>query len=242
MNGLSPNVGAPALPQVSLIPPEFGRRRQRARLRLTGVFILVVALGGVVFGWFVSLGINTVAESGLNSAQDQRAQVAAEVASYDYVNIAQLKHETGMNAQAWAGATDVQWDDYLTAISAVLPTGVQLNQIQMTQATPLTGFNFSSGTPFEQTDLGQLAFTGKATSPELVAQFVNNLSALSGFAEVFVGSARIEQVVDSEQPLWAFDVSARVTLNALSGRFVIPVDGQGQGTGQSAEPEGGVDE
>jgi len=209
-------------------------------MRWISMLIIIASLALVVFGWFVALGVHTVAESNLEDARNTRADLTAEVASYDYVGVAKLQHETGMTAQAWAGATDVQWDDYLAAIASAMPAGVQLSQIQMTQASPQTGFNLNSGTPFAQTDLGQLSISGSATSPALVADAITSLSAVSGLSEVTFGSSRIEQVAESDAPVWTFDITARVTLNALSGRLVIPEDVSGDNATTDAEGETGA--
>ncbi len=71
MSALPANVGAPALPQVSLIPPEFARRSRQTQLRAVSLIIVLAAFGLTIGWWFFAVGVKTVAENALREEQDR---------------------------------------------------------------------------------------------------------------------------------------------------------------------------
>jgi hypothetical protein len=227
MNALPASVGAPALPQVSLIPPEFARRSRQTQLRAVSLIIVLAALGLIMAWWFFAVGVKTVAENALASEQIKRDDLTAELATYSYVLDAQSAHERVVAADAWVTATDVRWDAYIGQIEKALPEGVVLTQIQVQQVSPVGSLLDTAAGPFDEPDLGTIGVTAAADYPQLANDYRAAIASISGLYHVEVSEMRIETEVDSDIPVWVFTLTMDIGLEALSGRSIL-ADGSAQ--------------
>ncbi len=227
MNPLPVSVGVPALPQVSLIPPEFARRSRQTQLRAVSLIIALTALGLTVAWWFFAVGVKTVAENALHTEQDRRADLAAELATYSYVLDAQRAHQRAIAAEERATSMDVRWDAYVAQIEDALPEGVLLTQIQVQQVSPVAALLTTAGGPFDEPDLGSISITGDADSPQLASDYIAALAPISGLYHVEISDIHLDTVADSDKAVWTFTLVLDIGLEALSGRSIL-VDGSVQ--------------
>jgi Tfp pilus assembly protein PilN len=227
VSALPSSVGAPALPQVSLIPPEFARRSRQTQLRGVALIIVLVPIGLVIAWWFFAVGVKTVAESGLAAEQHKRPDLAAELATYSYVSDAQRAHESAIAAEEWATSTDVRWDAYVAQMEQALPPGVFITKIEVLQASPVGALRANIEGPFDEADLGTIAITAQADQPQLANDYVAALASISGLYHVEIYEMQIDTRPDSDLPVWRFVLHLDIGLEALSGRSIV-ADGGAQ--------------
>lgn len=219
MNPVPASVNAPESAQVNLLPPEIEAKRTQGRAKAMiylGLAAFVILLG---VAWFFAFSAGQFAESDLAYEQDRRPVLVTELASYDYIKDIEAQKDNSVLARQWAGASDITWADYMTAFVESVPSEVALTDVVMAQGTPY-GPAGTDGTIFGLSDMGSLAFTGKASSPELVAEFVDAIDAVPGFYDTFVEVNKIGSNEDTDTVYWEYAGATRVSFNALSDRVV----------------------
>ncbi|WNM28673.1 hypothetical protein RN607_06615 [Demequina capsici] len=223
MNPVPASVKAPTLPQVNLIPPEVGQRRERARAMRAAIalvigFLLLLAAGAV--------GLNMLkasAESDLADAQQKQSDLNTQIAQYQYV--ADLKTELNDVTQArqFVGATDVVRAKVLGDLMGAMPEGSYLTDAVF----GLTTFDSAAGAStdaFARADVGQITFT--AITPDLVTanDIQLGLSGYPAFSQVRVTEATnlaVEGAAVEGEPTTGYRITGtiRVTYDVYSERF-----------------------
>ena len=217
MNAVPEAVGAPRTPLVDLLPPEIEMRRKENRAKRLIVFVVVVFMALLGGGWYFAYSVRTSAEADLAVEQDKTSAKQEELAKYDYIPVVRAALDNAVNARALAGSTDVNWATQLNSLLTSTPTDVGLTTLAVSAATPSGPF-LRDGTPFQQTDLGQLFFSGEAASEAEAAAFQDAIDALPAFQNTYITSITFGAAADGEVPYWNFTGSTRITSNALSGR------------------------
>lgn len=219
MNPVPASLGAPAAAQVNLLPPEIEAKRTQGRAKAMmfvalGLFVLLLGVA-----WFFAFSARKSAEDNLAHEKDRRPELVAELASYDYIKDIAAQRENSVLARQWAGASDIIWADYMTALVEAVPSDIALTDVVMAQGTPF-GPAGSDGTIFGLNDMGSVAFTGEAESPELVADLVEAINAVPGFYDTFVEVNKLASNDETDTVYWEYAGAARVSYFALSDRTV----------------------
>lgn len=217
MNPVPASVNAPGAAQVNLLPPEIAAKRNEGRakvLMVASLMVFVLLLGAA---WFFAYSARTSAEQDLADEQALRPELTTELATYDYVKVVEAQKDNSILARQWAGSSDIIWGDYTAALLKVVPDDVTLTDILMAQGTPF-GPAGSDGTIFGLSDMGSLSFTGRAASPELVADFVDAVNSVPGFYDTFIEVSKVGTSDTTEY--WEYAGSVRVSFSALSDRTV----------------------
>lgn len=217
MNPVPANLGAPGAAQVNLLPPEIEAKRTQGRAKVLIFVALVLFLVLLAVAWFFAFTARTAAEQDLADEQARRPVLAQELASYDYIKIIEAQKDNSLLARQWAGSTDVIWGDYTVALLEVVPSDVTLTDVVMSQGTPF-GPAGSDGTVFGLSDMGSVSFTGRASSPELVADFVDAVNSVPGFYDTFIEVNKI--AANDDTGYWEYEGSSRISFIALSDRTV----------------------
>ncbi len=219
MNAVPEAVGAPRTPLVDLLPPEIEMRRKEKRAKRLIVFVVVVFMALLGGAWYSVYALRTAAESDLAAEQDLTAAKQEELATYDYLPVVRAALDNAVNARAAVGSADVTWATQLNSLLTAAPTDVALTSLAVSAATPSAPIALD-GSPFQQPDLGQLFFSGEATSEVAVAAFQDAIDALPAFQNTTISSVALKSAAEGEVPIWTFTGSTRITSNALSGRTV----------------------
>ncbi|WP_062526930.1 PilN domain-containing protein [Demequina rhizosphaerae] len=217
INPVPGSIGAPAAPQVNLLPPEIAARRSQGRIKALIVIVFGLFLVAVAAVYFLVLGIRTAADNELQAEQDRRLELQTELASYGYINVLADKFENSLKAREWAGSTDIDWATHLTALLNAVPEGLTFTDMTMAQGTP-AGAVAGDGTDFANADMGSVAFTGRAESPELTADLIEAFDALPGFSDTWVEAKQINSNEETDTVYWEYSGATRITYTALSGR------------------------
>ncbi len=129
-------ITAVGLPQVNLLPPEVRAARGLVHVkRWLGVSLIVVLILSVLMYGFAVLA-NSSADADLADAQTQAATLATEQAKYAEVPLVLSELKRTDDAREQGMSTEILWKPYIDAIAAVLPPGVGIESMTVTQATP----------------------------------------------------------------------------------------------------------
>ncbi|WP_156160863.1 PilN domain-containing protein [Demequina maris] len=217
INPVPGSIGAPAAPQVNLLPPEIAARRSQGRIKAFIVIVFGLFLVAVAAVYFLVLGMRTAAENELQAEKDRQLELQTELASYGYINTLAAKFDNSIKAREWAGSTDIDWATHLAALLAAAPDGVTFTTMTMSQGTP-TGAVSGDGTAFSNADMGTVVFTGRAESADLSADLIEAFDALPGFSDTWVEAKQISSNADTDTVYWEYSGATRITYTALSGR------------------------
>jgi len=212
----SQSTGVAVMPQVNLLPPEVRAARGLRVLKrwLLLVLALVVVLSAM--GFAGSLLIKSAAEDDLAQAQTETSRL--ELEQQKYAEVPQVLNEVQAvtSARQLGMSTEVQWKSYLGAITAVLPSGVSIDSLAFTGATPMAPVA-PTANPLNAPSVGQIQFTARSQSVPDTAALIDALDSIPGFADAFVSST----TVTSNTALTYYTVAAtvQVTSAAYDHRF-----------------------
>ena len=208
--------GFPRVPQVNLLPPEYGERRALAALKRRLLFALVVVVAVGAVAQVVAFSSLTVARSAQAKAEDETTRLLQAQQQYAEVPLVLGQLTRAQDARTLGMSTEIMWAPYMRAIGAVMPEGVMLSQFVMTGATPMLAPAPPSNLLQEPTVAG-LAF--EAISDELVdtAAWVDALNAMPGFSSAWVSNAKADEY--NGQPVYRYTSTVRITQDAYADRF-----------------------
>ncbi|GIG39818.1 fimbrial assembly protein [Cellulomonas phragmiteti] len=208
--------GFPSVPQVNLLPPEYGARHALAQLKRRLLFALAVVLAAAAVAYGVAFTSLTTERAAQNRAEQETTRLLQ--AQKEYAEVPQVLGQLSraQDARALATSTEIMWSPYLRAIGAVMPEGVLLSQFVMTGATPMLAPAPPSNTLQDPTVAG-IAF--EAISDELVdtAAWVDALNAMPGFHGAWVSSASADEY--NGQPVYRYTSTVRITDAVYADRF-----------------------
>ena len=217
-----------ALPQVNLLPPEVRAARGLKLLKrwLVVALVLVVALCGVTYV-FAKLDENRAA-SELASAQAATTRLQNEQKKYAEVPRVLDQLAATTTAREIGTSTEILWSPYYQAIAAVLPTGVSIDTLTVTQATPMVAPP-AAASPLQAPSIGQIQFTARSLTVPDTAAWADALNGVPGFADAWVSAATVAQ--DTKTNKSYYNVSATVQVNdrAYAHRFTADSSAKGKG-------------
>jgi Tfp pilus assembly protein PilN len=199
-------------PRANLLPPEIILKRKQLKTRRAlrfGVVLVALATAAACAGTF---GVASVAQLSASSAQDRLTQLVAEQGEYKEVREVQDTIGTITAGQLVGSSTEIDWQEYLTALQGTLPEGVVLTNVTIQSGTPMAAFAQSDG-PLQGARVAALTFT--ATSPVLpsIPDWLRSMAKLPGFVDATPGS------VKAEDGLYTADVLMHIDAAAFSMRF-----------------------
>lgn len=208
--------GFPAVPQVNLLPPEYGARRALAALKRRLLFALVVVLAVAVVAYGVAFTSLTAARAEQARAEEETTSLLQQQQQYAEVPQVLGQLARAEDARTLGMSTEILWAPYLRAVGAVMPEGVLLSQFAMTGATPMLAPAPPSN-PLQDETVSALAF--EAISDQLVdtADWVDALNAMPGFHDAWVSTAKADEY--NGQPVYRYTSTVRVTADAYADRF-----------------------
>jgi hypothetical protein len=197
-----------------LLPAEVAQSRHTKRVRRLVVFALVVFVA-LLGAWYGGEYLRTeVQRADLSAAQDTVTDL--KVRQKKYNGLVRIQAQTAaIDAQlATLMANDVQWATLIASVRQAVPAGVELTGVNATVnlAGGAVGDRSSSGG--QQAAIGTLTVNGYGPSKPAIAQYVDALGKLTGYANPFLTSAA------AETGQIAFSVRVEVSRVALDSRFV----------------------
>ncbi len=200
----------------NLLPDEVVAAR-RARGVRTRVLIALTVIVGLLTGWYALSFVQ------LNNARNDRDAAIAEKAvlqerQKDYADVVDIQRESKAISGRLTAlmATDLRWANLLTTLRTAGNGAVQINGVSG-QLAATAGGAASAGTvklPGITTDvIGSITVTGTCPDKDAVAQYVEALSKLDQFTNVYLTS------VNTDDKKVQFSARLDITKKALGGRF-----------------------
>ncbi len=228
----------PGPPQVNLLPPEVKAARGLKALKRVLAMLLILVVASCAGAYVLALLDKSKAQDQLASAQDDTVRLQAEIQRYAQVPLIRGQLEDAKYARELAMSTEVLWQPYYGAITAVLPPGVSLDNLTVTQATPMTA-PAAPSSPLQDPSIGQIAFTARSVTIPDTAAWVDAMNAIPGLGDAWVSSAVVTQDGESEVVYYNVSVTVQIRESAYAQRFVeadqAPADDATDGTSEEGE-------
>ncbi|MCV2394580.1 fimbrial assembly protein [Actinotalea sp. M2MS4P-6] len=209
-------LGAPAHPQVNLLPPDVysrrGVRRVKVLMGLSLIGVVLLILAGFGFA-FLDLG---KAESELAAQQAEVERLMAEQAQYAEVPLVKGEIARAEQGRQIATASEVSWFDYFEAIRAVKPEGWAITSIS-TQMPTANDASLVNPDPLSPAGAGGITFVAEATQIPVIADWVAAAGSITGFDDPRVTAA---QIADKDgTAFYQVTVTVVVDEDAFANRF-----------------------
>jgi Tfp pilus assembly protein PilN len=206
-------------PRVNLLPPEITAPRAVRKLAAMLAGAVVVCAVGVGGGYLYAGSGEGKARSDLASAQAAQAGLERQQRALLPAQQAQAQIQSAQAALAAAMGSEVLWSRYLDQLRLTRPDGIRFTQVKL---DPTTATGPSAGGSTTSTTvpgaIATLTITGKASSQPDVADLLDQLAKIKGFAGVYLTSTDGDTTSGG---VVSYTVTASVTADALSHRYVV---------------------
>lgn len=203
-------------PRVDLLPPEVAARRKGKALRKSlsvAVMVVIVLVGaGVVAAFWHAAG----SQAKLESAQTRTLDLLTDQAKYAEVLQVQAEVNTATAAREVGASTEVDWNDYLQKIRAILPADVVIETVSVISASPLVPFEQAKA-PLQAQRVATLMIAVTSPSLPAVPRWLEALQALPGYTDATPGS--IKRAAENE---YEVNLTLHIDGGAYSNRFASP--------------------
>ena len=219
-------LGAPAVPQVNLLPASVGDAKRDARLRkiLAAGLVGVIVLAGLFY--YVAVSTESSAEEELATENAKTVQLVKEKATLDYVPRVIAQHTNALMAQSLSMGHEVNWRDYIGAVTAVLPANTSVTSIVVT-SDAIGAVLAPNANLLAAPRVATMTFvTRSATVPD-TAVWLGALKAVPGFQDVTLATAAL---ADEDGNVF-YEVTSTVEMDETthSGRLFPTVDTAAEG-------------
>lgn len=209
MSAKNTALGAPALPQVNLLPPEVRSARSVRKVKGWLVISIGLSLLVVAAGYLLGTMEKGRANDELDAARRETDTLLAEQLQYAEVPRVLQALDDAETASMLALSGEVRWDEYLGAIDAIIGPNVSMETLAVQQVLPT-----EETVPLDPPAIAVLTFSGRATSVPDGPALADALDALPG-----LDGARVEVVgingLDANR-WWDVTITVRVTQEALT--------------------------
>ena len=222
-----------AFPKVNLLPPLITQevKVRQAKLLLVGAAAVSVAVIGGMF--VMAQNEVTSAQEGLDAANAQSAQLAAQQATYAEVPKVFAEVSAAQAQLATAMGNEVRWSYVLNNLALSIPRNVALTgftgtlgQAEAPVVPPAPAPNADgSTTPAPETPavpvgpVGTISYQGEATSYRAIASWLDSQAKQRTLDNVYLSSATRGDAKDEGPTVVTFDSTADLTPKSLSHRF-----------------------
>lgn len=205
------------LPQVNLLPSEVRAQRALTVLKRWLAVLLVVVLAACAAVFAVAKLAEAAANNDLTTAKARTTQLQAEEAKYAEVPRVLTALANATAARKLGMSTDIAWASYYAAITAVLPANVSIDSLTVTSSTPMTP-PATATSPLQTASVGQIQFTGRATTVPNTAAWIDALNGVPGFANAWASTATVSET-PSHTVYYNVSMTVQVTSAAYTHRF-----------------------
>jgi Tfp pilus assembly protein PilN len=213
------------LPQVNLLPPEVraarGLQQTKRYLVIALAATLVVCVG--VVGW--SKVEKASADSEYQSAQDDTVRLQGEQKKYAEVpkvlgalGSTQIARQIGMS-------TDIDWQAYIGAITAVLPKDVSIDTLTVAGDTPMQAAKGGAEDPLQPQSVGTISFTGRTVTVPDTAAWIKALNSVPGFAGAWVSATQVAG--DEHGDYYSVASSVQLLKTTYTHNYDVTTDAKG---------------
>ncbi|KQO97394.1 hypothetical protein [Leifsonia sp. Leaf264] len=202
------------VPRVDLLPAEVRSERTSKRLHRR------IAVGVVLLAVLVVIGIaaSTLAAitSAANLAIEQQRTNDLLLEQQKYSEIRQVQQQTTAltDAQRIGAWTEIDWKDYLQALTATLPATAVITDVSVDSASPLAEYTQATA-PLQGPKVASVALSVTSTELPSVPDWIDRLATLPGFADA------VPSAITGDATTGQYQVSVVIHVNkdAFRSRF-----------------------
>ena len=211
------------LPRVNLLPPEIELRRRFRRVQggLGGAVVAAVGLVGLLYvGATASV---SDAQTELDIAGAETAQLQAQTAPYADVTAVYARAAGAEAMLTQAMGQEIRWSGLLNDLSLTVPDNVWVKSVAFTQAPAATAAAAPAapavpGAPAAAASLGTVTFSGVGFDHDDVAVWLESLAGQRGYADPYFSSSS-ESLLGTRKVV-TFSSTTTLTPDALSGEYL----------------------
>ncbi|WP_084103673.1 PilN domain-containing protein [Demequina sp. NBRC 110056] len=233
--------GVPDLPQVSLLPPEVGHRRQVAAAQRRMIWGIIATLVVIAVGFGGAYLVQVDATIKQDEALATADQLLAQKREYSPVVQVINDIDSTTEARTFVLETEVNWPSYIYAIAAVLPEDVVIESVAITAAA--AGEELVEGAdPLTTNAVGVVTFSAFSPTLPVASDWIDALESIPGLDDANLQSSELQNSEgDTEYQVAA---TIQVTTDALQNRQFSDQADDGDGAldgaeAESADTEGG---
>lgn len=219
------SMGAPALPQVNLLPPEVKAARTLVHVKqwlgLSLVMVVIIA----ALGYGGALLTRMAADSENTDAQAEAAQLRTEEAKYAEVPKVVNALRRSEQARTLGMAPEVLWKPYIDALAAVLPPNVGITNLAVTSQNAAMA-PASAPDPTALSGVGSITFTATARALPDSAAWLDALNSIPGF----YGATMSTETMGTVGTVDAYTVNTTVQVNSTAFAHRFPAAAAGANT------------
>lgn len=214
------------LPQVNLLPPEVRAARglQQTKRYLVMALVATLVVCVAVVGW--SKIEKASADSSFQSAQDDTVRLQGEQKKYAEVPQVLGALSNTQTARGIGMSTDVDWQAYVGAITAVLPKDVSIETLTVSGATPMEAAKGAADDPLQPQSVGQITFTGRTETVPDTAAWIKALDSVPGFAGAWVSTTQVAE--DDGGDYYAVASSVQLLSTVYSHAYDLKASSEGK--------------
>jgi hypothetical protein len=202
-------------PRVDLMPPEIRVKRSQLATRRKLRMGLVAVAAVVALGCGGTVALSTVSNIGLAAAQEQQTSLLQQQNQYADVKHTMQSILLIQAGQKVAASTEIDWSGYLAKLSALLPAGMTVEEVQLDQATPVAPYTGSTTSAAAAARVATLTVT--TTGPDIppTAQILTSMATLPGFIDVVPTSVAF----DASNNAYKSTIVLHIDEKAFDGRY-----------------------
>lgn len=226
MSNVPAQFKSPALPQVNLMPPEVGARREKSRRRSLVVFFLAFFILLIAVAYVGVAYLNAQAQAAATLEAERTAQLQADIAALSEVDVVKAQLANSESARQYVAGVEMFWPLVLAAVDGAVPDDTQIQTIEITApqfgaSPPLASDAFGvAGVAQVRMTLAVPTYVAAAdvedsinTVPFFTRARATNVSADSAGGEGETGEEA------AATPIYLVDVTFTITYDALMMRY-----------------------
>jgi hypothetical protein len=192
-------------PRIDFLPPEVKERKNARKARRGLIALVVIVMVACAGGYVFATSLALQSQGSLADEQAKTAALLAEQAEYAEVRTVAAQLAAVKDARLVATAAEILWIAQLAELQATLPAGMvittaEIDSISATELAPV------AAVPLEQERVATLTLTATAPSLSAIADWLDNLRDLRGYADAWGAPA----FWDGDH----YEVDVRLNINA----------------------------
>lgn len=211
-----------ALPRVNLLPPEIRQVQAFRRIQM-GLGVAVLGTVGVVALLYGSASHSvTSAQSQVDRAASEQAQLNRQIKSYTGVTTVYAAAEAARQQLSTAMADEIRYSQLLNDISLSIPSNVWLESMSFTQRAPGAAAAGPAATvlPGAPLTVGQATFSGVAFSHDDVATWLEAMAGLKTYTNPYFSQSA--EALIGTRPVVNWSGTTDIVPTAYSHRYDKP--------------------
>jgi Tfp pilus assembly protein PilN len=214
-----------SMPRVNLLPPEIAAAQRLRQLKVFLGLLVAAAFVVVLLAWFFVGQQMGGAEEDLAAAQQQEAQLQKDIDNYAEVPEVYGAVDAAQQNLVTAMTPEIRVSFYLNDLSLTMPNNSRLtsltflNSAASVQLDPANALTVPT-TPTGEVTMGSFSFSGRSTTFDAVASWLQTLSKGKGVTSPTVTAVTEGDDENTVGTFYDVDSNAFLSTDAASERYL----------------------